>query len=142
VAADLTTLTGNVEAVIGNLSLAMRSPAANRDALRVELVRQSVAFHYQANPLFHRQCELQHLTPDRLLTVADLRRIPLTPVPNFKTSDASRLLSVSLDDIDIEIQSTGTGGIPSVARRDGVTTTRACLALRESVRYTSGTKLG
>jgi long-chain-fatty-acid---luciferin-component ligase len=118
-----------VEAVIGNLSLAMRLPAANRDALKVELVRQSVAFHYQANPLFRRQCELQQLTPDRLLTVADLRRIPLTPVLDFKTSDASRLLSVSFDDIDIEIQSTGTGGIPSVARRDGVTTTRACLAL-------------
>jgi long-chain-fatty-acid---luciferin-component ligase len=36
---------------------------------------------------------------------------------------------VPLDTIDLEVQSTGTGGIPSVARRDTTTTTRACLAL-------------
>jgi long-chain-fatty-acid---luciferin-component ligase len=119
----------NVDSVLGNLTDAIRLPRANREALTVELVRQSVAFHYRANPLFRRRCELQQLTPDRLLTAADLRRVPLAPVTDFKNPDAARLLSVPLDDIDVEIQSTGTGGVPSVARRDGVTTTRACLAL-------------
>jgi long-chain-fatty-acid---luciferin-component ligase len=118
-----------VDAVIGNLSTALRLPKSDREAVKVELLRQSVAFHYQANPPFRHLCELEQLKPDQLLTAADLGRIPLTPVPSFKKTDAGRLLSVPLDAIDLELQSTGTSGVPSVARRDHVTTTRACLAL-------------
>src|SRR5262245_51757725 len=123
----LATLTANADGVIGNLAAALRLPKPDRDTLKVELVRQSVAFHYRANPQFRQQCELCRFTPDQLLTADDLRLIPLTPVPSFKNADSARLLSVPLGAIDTEIQSTGTGGLPSVARRDGVTTTRACL---------------
>jgi long-chain-fatty-acid---luciferin-component ligase len=115
--------------MIGNLPAAFRLTKADRDALKVELVRHSVAFHDQANPHFHQQCVLNQLTPDDLHSLDDLRRVPLVSVPNFKKCDAGRLLSVPLDGIDLEIQSTGTSGIPSVARRDALTTTRACLAL-------------
>jgi long-chain-fatty-acid---luciferin-component ligase len=121
--------TGNVEAVIGNLPAVFRLPPSAIDVLKVELVRDSIAFHYQANPWFRRECDRQQLTPDDLHEIADLQRIPLIPVQTFKRPDAGFLLSVPLDAIDLEIQSTGTSGFPSVARRDAVTTTRASLAL-------------
>jgi long-chain-fatty-acid---luciferin-component ligase len=115
--------------VIGNLATAFRLPRAEQDALTVHLVRQSLAFHYAANPMFRRQCDLNRVTPDDLHHVGDLGRIPLIPVQTFKGHQARSLLSVPLEAIDLEAQSTGTGGIPSVARRDAATTTRACLAL-------------
>jgi long-chain-fatty-acid---luciferin-component ligase len=115
--------------VIGNLAAAFRLPQAEQDALKVELLRESVALHYNANPYFRRQCDLHRITPDELHGVDDLHRIPLIPVQTFKKPDARFLLSVPLEDIDLEVQSSGTGGIPSVARRDAATTTRACLAL-------------
>jgi long-chain-fatty-acid---luciferin-component ligase len=122
-------LNWNVDAVIGNLGRVFRLPVADQDALKTTLVRQSLAFHYEANPSFRRLCDLRGLTPAELRGVEDLVRIPLIAVQAFKGPDARRLLSVPLEAIDLEVQSTGTGGIPSVARRDAATTTRASLAL-------------
>lgn len=119
----------NVDAVIGNLATVTRLPRAEREALQLELVRQNFAFHFQANAYFRRLCDQQQFQPDDLQRPQDLARIPLIRVPAFKRPDAARLLSVPLDAIDLEIQSTGTSGIPSVARRDEITTTRASLAL-------------
>src|SRR5437762_2985348 len=96
---------GNVEAVIGNLPAVFRLPHSAIDVLKVELVRDSFAFHYQANPWFRRECDRQQLTPDDLHETADLQRIPLIPVQTFKRPDAGFLLSVPLDAIDLEIQS-------------------------------------
>jgi long-chain-fatty-acid---luciferin-component ligase len=115
--------------VIGNLAAAFRLPKAEQDALKVALVRETFAFHYEANAYFRRQCDASRVTPDDLDGVDDLGRIPLLPVRAFKRPDTRFLLSVPLGAIDLEMQSTGTGGIPSVARRDAATTTRACLAL-------------
>src|SRR5262245_61832342 len=119
----------NVESVIGNLSAVFQLPQSELDALKVNLVRDSFAFHYDANLWFRRECDRQQLKPDDLHGIGDLQRIPLVPVQTFKRPDAGFLLSVPLDAIDLEIQSTGTSGFPSVARRDAVTTTRASLAL-------------
>jgi len=120
---------GNVEAVLGNLAAAFRMPKAERDALKVTLIRETFAFHHAANPHFRRRCDRDRVAPDDLRDEVDLLRIPLIPVRTFKTCDARFLLSVPLDAIDLEVQSTGTCGIPSVARRDAATTTRACLAV-------------
>src|SRR5262249_18746611 len=97
---------GNVEAVIGTLPAVFRLPPAAMDALKVELVRDSFAYHYQANAWFRRECVRQPLTPDDLHKIPDLQRIPLIPVQTFKRPDAAFLLSVPLDAIDLEIQST------------------------------------
>jgi long-chain-fatty-acid---luciferin-component ligase len=118
-----------VDAMLGNLAAAFRQPREEQDATKVALLRESVAFHYQANPYFRRLCDLDRITPTDQHRVDDLRRIPLIPVQTFKQPDSRFLLSVPLEAIDLEVQSTGTSGIPSVARRDAATTTRACLAL-------------
>jgi long-chain-fatty-acid---luciferin-component ligase len=119
----------SVDAVIGNLGRVFRLPAAQQDALKTEVLRQSLAFHYEANRPFRRRCDLGRIAPAELHDVDDLHRIPLILVDAFKRPDARALLSVPLDAIDLEVQSTGTSGIPSVARRDAATTTRTCLAL-------------
>lgn len=119
----------NAAAVIGNLPQALRLPPAVFDALKLRLLRDSVTFHYSANPQFRRQCDRHGFAADDLRSVADLVRIPLVPVSAFKRPEGHLLLSVPLDAIDLEVHSTGTSGLPSVARRDGPTTTRACLAL-------------
>jgi long-chain-fatty-acid---luciferin-component ligase len=118
-----------VGAVIGNLAVAFRLSPVELDALKVGLVREAVAFHYGANASFRRRCLAAGVTPDDLRRTKDLGRLPLIPVRAFKGPDARSLLSVPLEAIDLEVQSSGTGGIPSVARRDALTTTRACLAL-------------
>jgi long-chain-fatty-acid---luciferin-component ligase len=124
-----TSWANKVEAVIGNLSAAFRLAQPELDMLKTDLIRDSFAFHYRANAWFRRECGHRQLTPDDLQQFGDLQRIPLIAVQTFKRPDAGFLLSVPLDAIDLEIQSTGTSGFPSVARRDAITTTRASLAL-------------
>ncbi len=119
----------DVDAAVGNLAAALRLPTAEYDALKVRLIRETFTLHYEANPAFRRQCDQAGVASGDLRGPDDLRRIPLTPVEVFKGPDARSLLSVPLDAIDLEVQSTGTGGVPSVARRDAATTTRASLAL-------------
>ena len=55
--------------------------------------------------------------------------IPLLPVGMFKQTGAHVLLTAGLADIETEIRSTGTSGVPSVARRDALTTTRASIGI-------------
>jgi long-chain-fatty-acid---luciferin-component ligase len=120
---------GDVDAVLGDLARAFRLPKVQRDALKVAVIRRAFAFHHANNPDFRRRCDRERIAPDDLRGAADLLRIPLIPVRAFKAADSRSLLSVPLDAIELEVQSTGTGGIPSVARRDAVTTTRAGLAV-------------
>ncbi len=118
-----------VDSIIGNISQSFQASLAEQAQLKVELIRQNVKFHFSANAFFHAQCLAQRLHPRDLVTVDDLARIPLTPVRTFKQANAHVLLSTPLSSIDLELRSTGTSGVPSVARRDTVTTSRAVLSL-------------
>jgi long-chain-fatty-acid---luciferin-component ligase len=118
-----------MDATIGNLARVFRLPLAQQNALKAGWLRESFALHYETNSWFRLRCQQARFAPDDLHDVDDLRRIPLIAVETFKSSDARHLLSVPLDAIDLEVQSTGTSGIPSVARRDAATTTRVCLSL-------------
>ena len=69
------------------------------------------------------------MTPLDITELADLARMPMLPVSMFKRPDAHVLLTAPLTDIELEIRSTGTGGVPSVARRDTETVTRASSAI-------------
>jgi long-chain-fatty-acid---luciferin-component ligase len=104
-------------------------PKAEQDALKLELIRQNLAFHIDNNSSFAQRCDAAGVRVDDLRTIADLGALPLIPIKAFKNSDSHRLLSVPLSGIDLEIASTGTCGIPSVARRDVLTTTRLTLAI-------------
>lgn len=118
-----------IETTIGNTHQFFRLDPEQQAALRLELIRQSFSFHYGANGFFRAQCNAAGLTPEALRESSDLQRIPLIPVRTFKQPNSHVLLSVPLTEVDLEIRSTGTGGIPSVARRDALTTTRTGIAL-------------
>lgn len=118
-----------MDAMIGTMADAFRLPADRQDALRVELVRESLDHHYGACAYYRALCESARFAPEDLRTAADLDRVPMIPVKTFKSPKSHALLSVPLTSVDLEIRSTGTSGVPSVARRDGLTTTRVGLAL-------------
>jgi long-chain-fatty-acid---luciferin-component ligase len=118
-----------VDAILGNPHVMFRLPVAEQTAIKLELIRQNLGFHYQACELFGQRCQERSFAPDQLQMLDDVASIPLLSIRTFKERQSHKLLSVSLGDIDMEIQSTGTGGIPSVARRDVATTTRISVGL-------------
>lgn len=85
--------------------------------LQFELIKRSYAYHFENNAFYRDLAECAGLPPDALRTESDLTKIPLIPVSAYKGQDSHRLLSVGLTDIEHEMRSTGTSGVPSVARR-------------------------
>lgn len=119
----------NVETIIGNVSEVFRLPAEEQKGLKLELLRQNFAHHYEKNSFFRAQCEQIGLDAYDLEEFQDLARIPLIPMRNFKSPSSHVLLSIPLTDVELEIKSTGTSGIPSVARRDAKTLDRVTMGL-------------
>ena len=117
----------DLAAMIGMPGEALRVPRAQwRDSL-TDAVRAAFAHHYANNDFYRAQCE--NVSPADIGGYADLHKIPLLPVGMFKQAGAHVLLTASLADIETEIRSTGTSGVPSVARRDALTTTRASVGI-------------
>lgn len=117
----------NLAAMVGMPGEALRVPRSEwRDAL-TDAVRVAFGYHYEKNAFYRAQCG--DLSPADITDVKDLHRIPLIPVGMFKQAGSHVLLTAGLADIDTEIRSTGTGGVPSVARRDALTTTRASIGI-------------
>ncbi|WP_078293626.1 acyl-protein synthetase [Mycobacterium sp. D16R24] len=105
---------------------------ATRDDWRgslADVVRRAFALHFDRNGFYRAQCEAVGLTPTDIRGWADLQRIPLLPVSMFKQAGAHILMTCGLEDVEIEIRSTGTSGVPSVARRDAMTVTRASVGI-------------
>jgi phenylacetate-coenzyme A ligase PaaK-like adenylate-forming protein len=59
----------------------------------------------------------------------DLVKIPLIPIAKFKSTSSHELLSRPLTDIEHEMRSTGTSGLPSISRRCGATVDNAVLGI-------------
>ncbi|BBX96592.1 LuxE/PaaK family acyltransferase [Mycobacterium lacus] len=104
---------------------ALRVPRSEWQRSLTAAVRSAFAVHFEANRFYRAQCDAARVGPDDVAGFADLHRIPLLPVGMFKQAGAHVLLTTGLEDIEIEIRSTGTSGVPSVARRDATTVTRA-----------------
>ena len=116
--------------LLGSAASASRVSQQEWESAVTAVLADAFASHFETNEFFRAQCDAIGLTPDNLGgSRADLAKIPLLPVKMFKQPDAHVLLSVPLTDIELEIRSTGTGGVPSVARRDSATVTRTALAI-------------
>lgn len=90
---------------------------ADLNAFKFKLIKESVEAHIEANPYYRSACEEKAFAPSDLATFDDLTKIPLIPISQYKAADSHRLLSVGLKQIELEMRSTGTSGIPSVSRR-------------------------
>jgi len=117
----------NLAAMVGMPGEALRVPRSEWRAALTDAVRAAFAYHYEKNAFYRAQCG--DLSPADVTDYEDLQRIPLLPVGMFKQAGSHVLLTAGLADIDTEIRSTGTGGVPSVARRDALTTTRASIGI-------------
>jgi long-chain-fatty-acid---luciferin-component ligase len=120
--------------VLGAPGAAMRVPHAQWEDALVSMIRDAFDYHFQRNEFYRAQCVAAAVDPADIGCRADLPRIPLLPVSMFKRPDAHVLLTAPLADIELEIRSTGTGGVPSVARRDTETVTRAGIGIFGSYR--------
>ncbi|MFC5288428.1 hypothetical protein ACFPM7_15310 [Actinokineospora guangxiensis] len=120
----------SLASLLGSFAATSRAPETQWQVTVAEVIADAFATHFRDNEFFRAQCDAIGLTPQNLeRTRSGLVKIPLLPVKMFKQPDAHVLLSVPLNDIELEIRSTGTGGVPSVARRDAATVTNTALAI-------------
>ncbi|MET0382369.1 MAG: LuxE family acyl-protein synthetase [Burkholderiaceae bacterium] len=104
-------------AIVASVSELYRMPQAQLDALKAALIVESFAFHYENNRFYRQACDSKDVHPSQIRGFEDLIRIPLVPIAKFKAVNNQELLSKPLHAIEHEMRSTGTSGLPSVARR-------------------------
>lgn len=85
------------------------------------VIASSFKYHYENNEFYKDLCGKKQITPEDIKGFEDLNKIPLIPVQSFKQRDSHLLLTSKLNEIEYEMRSTGTSGIPSVSRRDRFT---------------------
>lgn len=128
--------------MLGMPGEALRVPRAQwRDSL-TRAVRSAFTLHFDRNRFYRAQCDASGVTPADITDFEELPRVPLLPVGMFKQAGAHVLLTSSLADIELEIRSTGTSGVPSVARRDALTITRASVGILGGYRDFFGVSKG
>lgn len=135
----------NVESVIGNHHQVFRLPREEGREIRHKLLRDAFEFHYNHNTYYRNICEAKEIKPEYIGNYQDLKLIPLIPPKMFKQADSEPLLSVPLEEIELEFRSSGTTGTTSVSGRDRITTSRGALGslamYREFFQLSSGAGL-
>ncbi|WP_369594714.1 LuxE/PaaK family acyltransferase [Lysinibacillus pakistanensis] len=110
-----------VTAVIGSTQQLFQWDEEKVNELKGYLISQNFKYHYENNSFYRMLCEDSGVTPADVQSLDDIQKIPLIPVTSFKRPDSHLLLSTSLENIEFEMRSTGTSGIPSISRRDAET---------------------
>lgn len=110
-----------VTAVIGSTQQLFQWDEEKVNELKGYLISQNFKYHYENNSFYRMLCEDSGITPADVQSLDDIQKIPLIPVTSFKRPDSHLLLSTSLENIEFEMRSTGTSGIPSISRRDAET---------------------
>lgn len=132
-------------ALVGSLNTLFKVDQATQNAIKGWLLADNFRFHFEHNGYYRQSCLQQGVTPEQIRGFDDVTRIPLVPVRKFKDVDSHLLLSRPLSEIEFEMRSTGTSGIPSISRRDAPSVTRAVLGLyamyREFFRLSRGAVL-
>jgi len=114
-----------VNAVLGSATELFRMPFEHANEIKGQIIADNFKHHYENNAFYRSVCEEKGVTPDDIRGFEDLIKIPLIPVKTFKQPDSHMLLSTKLNQIEFEMRSTGTSGIPSVSRRDRKTVDNA-----------------
>ncbi len=105
---------------IANTSAYMEDTSNEPWKVRDEILKLSFEFHYNNNAFYKNLCMDQDVTPE-LVREKGPEIIPGIPIKLFKSTNSHKLLTVPLDEVEFELRSTGTSGIPSVSRRDRYT---------------------
>ncbi|MGM0930942.1 MAG: acyl-protein synthetase [Actinomycetota bacterium] len=115
--------------MLGNVSQAyVQSPEDWAQSV-TDVLRDAAIYHQAGNGFYRAQCDALGVDPAAINDINGLQNLPLLPVGMFKRPDAQVLLTCSLADVETETSSSGTRGVPSVARRNSETMTRALVGL-------------
>lgn len=132
----------NFAEMISNLSSAYEMTTNEQQNSKAKLIIENFKYHFENNPFYRKACIEKEVFPTDLKGFDDLIKIPLIPVKRFKDVNSHQLLTKGLEEIEYEMRSTGTSGIPSVSRRDSKTVDNAALSLyamyREFFKLSSG----
>ena len=120
--------------LIADVDKLYRLSTSEQKELKLCLIKDTVAHHFENNPYYKKLCEEQGFVPSDIKVFDDLTKIPLIPVSVFKSGDNYKLLSKPLQEIEHEMRSTGTSGIPSVYRRCHQTMTNTAFAVVSNYR--------
>ncbi|NNV07441.1 LuxE family acyl-protein synthetase [Geobacillus sp. C56-T2] len=115
-----------VAATITALDEIFKWEKEKQEELKGYLIAENFKYHYENNEYYRNICKCNNVSPDDIQSFEDINKIPLIPVGQFKQTDSHLLLSKPLSEIEFEMRSTGTSGIPSLSRRDSFTIDR-CL---------------
>ncbi len=131
--------------LIFNLEETFSKPEKEQEELKTNLIIENFRYHYENNAFYRASCENKGINIDSIQSFDDLIKIPLIPVKRFKDVNSHELLTKGLHEIEYEMRSTGTSGIPSVSRRDSKTVDNAILSLyamyREFFKLSTGASL-
>ncbi|SHO56621.1 LuxE/PaaK family acyltransferase [Vibrio quintilis] len=119
----------SVKWLASDLGMLFSLSTDQQQTLKTLLIKDSFSFHYENNSFYRGQCDEKGVTPDDIQSFSDLIKIPVIPVHTFKSADSHKLLTKPLNEIEHEMRSTGTSGIPSVARRCSETMDNAVIGI-------------
>ena len=114
-----------VRTMIGSAHEMFRLPFEQVNEYKADTIADNFRFHYENNAFYRDLCERKGVTPADVQSYDDLVKIPLIPVNTFKQADSHVVMTSKLNQIEFEMRSTGTSGIPSVSRRDTLTMDQA-----------------
>src|SRR3569833_3256476 len=118
-----------VKAMMGSTQEIFKMPYEHIEAFRAEIIADNFRYHYENNEFYRSVCKEKGVTPEDVQGVDDLIKIPLIPVKTFKEADSFVLMTAKLSEVEFEMRSTGTSGIPSVSRRDEFSMTSGVLGV-------------
>ena len=134
-----------VSTMIGSSHALFRAPLERVNEYKGGTIADNFRHHYENNEFYRDLCNRKGVSPADVQGYDDLVKIPLIPIDTFKQPDSHVIMTSKLNQIEYEMRSTGTSGIPSVSRRDVVTTNQAfegILAVyREFFQISRGTAL-
>jgi phenylacetate-coenzyme A ligase PaaK-like adenylate-forming protein len=106
-----------IKVALSSVSELYSMPDSDLLDFKTFLISSAFLHHYNNNVFYKNLCDSRACVPSTITCSSDLVALPLIPISMFKSSDSHKLLSVSLNAIELEMRSTGTSGIPSIARR-------------------------
>ena len=92
-------------------------PEEDLSEYKFYLIKDAFKYHFENNKYYHEVCVTKGISPNGIKNFEDLIKIPIVPINLYKSNESYKLLTVDLKDIELEMRSTGTSGIPSVSRR-------------------------
>lgn|GEM_PF-739405 len=118
-----------VAAVLASTRAMLRQPQEQQEAIRFLLLKDSFRYHYETNRVYREIAQERGVHPDQIRRFEDLLLIPSIPIKSFKDVNSHKLLTLPIQELEHELRSTGTSGIPSISRRDAVTLDRSVVGI-------------